>query len=126
MIKRLVDAIRGKEGYAGMAIYHDGRLIFWEALDPGLADKSRRLYEESEATFRQSLMTAVIRGFTVVTFRLSGLLVVCRLEGQFAIPPSPSEETVEYATGRQEEHPLTREEAKNEAEALLRRLLEKG
>lgn len=108
-----------------MAIYHGDRLIFWEALDPGLEEKNRRLYEESEVIFKPGLMTAVIRGFTVVTFRLADLFVVCRLEGQFSRPPAPAEENLEYTMGRQDEHPLTREEARKEAELMLGRLLGK-
>jgi len=69
-------------------------------------------------------MTSIIRGFTVATFRAGDLLIVCRFEGQFTRPPVPAEEnTAEYTPGRQMAHPMTREEAKREAELMLRRLM---
>lgn len=123
MIKRLIDAFRGREGYAGMAVYRDGLLLFCDALDPGLAEKNRRLFEQSETTFKASSMTSIIRGFTIATFRAGSLLVVCRFEGRFTRPHVPAEEETEYATGQQEEHLLTREEAKKEAELILQHLM---
>ncbi len=127
MIKRLADACRGREGYAGMAVYHNGMPLFYDAMGPDLAEKSRRLFEECEAVFKARSMAAVIRGFTVATFRTEGLLVVCRLEGRFTQVPAPAEEdTAEYATGSEEARRITREEAKREAELILRHLLGTG
>ncbi len=124
MIKRLADACRGGEGYAGMAVYHRGILLFRDGLDPDVADKCRRLFEESESVFEATRMAAVIRGFTVTAFRAESLLIVCGFEGRFTRPPELAEEgAAEYASGRQEDHPLTREEAKQEAELILRRLM---
>lgn len=123
MIKRLIDAFRGREGYAGMAVYRDGLLIFYDVLDPDLADRNRRLFEVSEATLRASRMTSIIRGFTIATFRAGSLLVVCRFEGRYTRPPVPAEEETEYAMGQQAAHLQTREEAKREAELMLRRLM---
>jgi hypothetical protein len=124
MIKRLVDALRGREGYAGMAVYHEDILLFCDAMDADLAEKNKRLYMEGENIFHAACMASVIRGFTVSTFRSGDLLVVCMFEGQFIRPPPPApEDTVQYAPGREEEHPLTREEARREAELMLQRLL---
>jgi hypothetical protein len=123
MIKRLVDFLRSREGYAGMAAYRDGLLLFSDALDADLADKARRLFEVSEADLKAAGMAAVIRGFTVAAFRAESLLIVCRFEGRFSRPPVPAEEKTEYSTGQQAAHLLTREEAKSEAELILRHLL---
>ncbi len=61
MIKRLIDSLRGRDGYAGMAIYREGTPIYCDLLDPGLADGHRRLFEESEAIFNKGRMAAVAR-----------------------------------------------------------------
>jgi hypothetical protein len=122
-IKRLIDAFRGREGYAGMAVYRDGLLLFYDVLDPDLANRSKRLFEESEVTLKASSMAAIVRGFTIAAFRAGSLLVVCRFEGRFTRPPVPVEEETEYAMGQQPAQLLTREEAKREAELLLRRLM---
>ena len=123
MIKRLADSIRNREGYAGMAVYRDDLLLFHDVLDPDLADKARRLFEESEIIFKTGGMSAVIRGFTVATFRAGSLLVVCRFGGRFTRPPVPMEEKTEYAMGQQPAHLMAREEAKRDAELMLRRLM---
>jgi hypothetical protein len=123
MIKRLIDAFRGREGYAGMAVYRDDLLLFYDILDPDLADKVKRLFEESEATLRAGSMTSIIRGFTIATFRAGSLLIVCRFEGRFTRLQVPGEEEIEYALGQQAAHLMTREEAKREAELMLRRLM---
>lgn len=126
MIKRLVDSLRNRDGYAGMAAYRDGLLIFYDAFDPVLADKARRLFEECGPALKAGSMALVIRGFTISAFREGSLLVVCRLEGRFTLPVLPEEEEAEYAMGQQEAHLMTREEARKEAELILRHLMGNG
>lgn len=123
MIKLLADSLRNRDGYAGMAVYRDDLLLFHDVLDPDLADKARRLFEESEIIFKAGGMSAVTRGFTIAAFRAGSLLVVCRFEGRFTRPPVPIEEKTEYSIGQQPAHLMTREEARRDAELTLRRLM---
>lgn len=123
MIKRLIDAFRCREGYAGMAIYRENELLFYEGLEPGFADKVRLLFEDNRTAFYTNSIIAIIRGFTVTTFRADDLLIICRLEGRFTPLPRPAAEEPEYLAGQQAAHLMTREEARREAEIMLKKLM---
>jgi hypothetical protein len=124
MLKRLIDVIRGQEGYAGMAIFLDSHKIFCEMLEPELSDKIKGIFLEGEAIFHAESMMAVIQGYTINAFMAGDALVICRLEGRFTPALRPCEEEPSYTAGHQE-HRLKRDEARKEAENILK-LLMKG
>ncbi len=122
MLKRLIDTIRGQEGYAGMAIFLDGHRIFCEVLEPELSDKIKGIFAEGAAIFRAEGMMAVIQGYTINAFMAGDAIVICRLEGRFTPALRPEEEEPSYTTGHLE-HRITREKARKEAEDILKHIL---
>lgn len=124
MIKRIVDTLRGTYGYAGVAIYRGDCLLFYEGWDPGHAGLIKKFYDGMLLPTDRIAM--VIRGYTVTLFMLGGLLVACRSEGRFTpLPPLPDEEP-EYTTGLTTSGLMARDEARKEAEAMLKALMSRG
>ncbi len=126
MIKAAIDALRAREGYAGMAAYRGGRLLFRDGLAPELADTMRSLFDQGEATFNAHTVTVVIRGYTITMFAFEDILLICRVEGRFTPISRPVEEVAEYAPGHEAVRLLAREEARKEAERTLKRLMASG
>lgn len=123
MIKALIDALRGREGYAGMAIYLGDGLLFCDGFEHALADRAKSLFSEAESSFSSHRITAVIRGFTVSAFRQDSLLVITRSEGRFTSLPLPGPEEPEYVVTGPVTRLITREEARREAEHMLGQLM---
>jgi|GEM_PF-5286244 len=123
MIKSLIDSYRCLEGYAGMAIYRDGGLLFCEGIDPDFTEKMKALFLECGSSFKSTAAMAIIRGFTISVSRLEGLLIISRFEGRFTCSPVVDPEEPEYSTGKPLARLITKEEAKKEAEYMLKQLM---
>ncbi|MDI6897494.1 hypothetical protein [Methanocella conradii] len=123
MLKHLIDTLREQEGYAGMAVYLSNRIIFYEMLEPELLNKIKTVFEEGEAILHAERMMAVIHGYTINAFKAGDALVICRLEGRFTPALQPDEEEPSYTTGHQKQRLIEREEARKEAENILKLLM---
>jgi hypothetical protein len=125
LIKRIVDAMRGADGYAGMAVYRGDGMLFSEGLEPAYADTIKALLEETGGHFPVSI-SLIVMGYTISAFMAGELLVICRYEGRFtARPPLPDAEP-EYTAGQAPPGLITKEEARKEAAAMLKMLMSSG
>jgi hypothetical protein len=106
-----------------MAIYRDGIVLFCEGIEPELAERIKTLFTEAESNFHSTCATAIIMGFTVSVNRPGDILIISRFEGRFVPSPAFIDEEVEYSTGEQLAHLITRGEASLEARQMLVRLL---
>ncbi len=126
MIKQLVDAMRGSEGYSGMAIYRGDTMLFFEGLEPSYADMIKELFEEIGAHYPAREVSLIIRGYTVRAFVAEDELVICMSEGRHAPRPAMPCGEPEYTAGQAPPGLITREEARKEATAMLKRLMSSG
>lgn len=126
MIKRIVDALRGVDGYAGMAAYSNGCMLFSEGMEPVYVGRIKELFDEAGARFPAGRMTLVIRGYTITVFMAGDILVFCRSEGWFTPLPVLSGEEPEYTAGQAPPGLITKEEARKEAAAMLKALMSSG
>ncbi len=123
MIKELIDTVRGREGYAGVAIYRGDTLLFCESLELSFAEKIKILFAENEAVYHSKVTAVMIRGFTITASMIDDLLVISRLEGRFMPAPVVTQEEPEYDVKGPEVRLITREEARKEAEIMLKHLI---
>jgi hypothetical protein len=126
MIKASVDVYREQKGYAGMAIYLGCQPLFREGIEPAFADKIKALFLEAEETFYSTRAAINILGFTVSATRKEEFLIISRFEGRFVPFPDIITEDEDYTTGEPATPLITREEARREAEHLLRQLMDAG
>ncbi len=126
MIKGLIDTFRGRDGYAGLAIYRNDVLLFCESVEPSFAEKIKQFFLENESAFQTGSTTAMIRGFTITASRLDDLLVISRLEGRFTPSPGMAQEEPEYFLKEPSARLITKEEARKEAEIMLKHLIKTG
>lgn len=126
MIKQLVDTVRGADGYAGMAVYRGGGMLFSEGLEPAYTDMIKALFEEIGGHFSARGVSLAIRGYTVRAFLAEDKLVICRSEGRFMAMPVLHDREPEYAAGQAPPGLITKEEARKEAAAMLKLLMSSG
>ncbi|WP_325376977.1 hypothetical protein [Methanocella sp.] len=126
MIKRIVDLLRSTDGYAGIAIYRGQGLLFCEGWEPSHIARVVEFYSGPASHFQAKRMTLVIQGFTITVFMAGDMLVVCRSAGRFTSIPSLPEEEPDYTAGQAPAGLISREEARKEAEAMLKVLMKHG
>lgn len=126
MIKRIVDRLRRAEGYAGMAVYRNESLLFHEGWDPGHAARIVELHRGLETRLAAKKTAVVIQGYTVSVFSSGALLVACRSAGRFTGLPALPDEEPEFTSGQAPPGLISREEARREAQAILKSLLGPG
>ncbi len=126
MIKQLVDAMRGGEGYSGIAVYRGDTMLFFEGLEPAYADTIKELFEEVGAHYPAREVSLIIRGYTVRAFVAEDGLVICRSEGRYTPRPAMPCGEPEYTAGQGPPGLITKEEARKEAAAMLKMLMSQG
>ena len=123
MIKAVIDLHRARKGYAGMAVYRDGMLLFCEGIEPDFVEMIKALFTDAETAFRSTYASAIIMGFTVSAISRGDIMIISRFEGRFVPSPDIISEDAEYSTGEPAARLITREEAKLQARHIIERLL---
>ena len=117
MIKAVIDLIRDMPGYAGMAVYFSYNCVYSDLLDRKLVDGMCDLYIES---LHAEAITAIVRGYSILAFSVDDIVVVARFEGRFSRVPAIILETDDIAPAGPAPRLISREEARREAQQLLR------
>lgn len=126
MIKPIVDLMRSTDGYAGMAIYRGRDLLFCEDWEPAHVARVVELYDGLASRFHARNTALVIKGYTINIFMAGDMLVACRSEGRFTALPALPDDAPEYTSGQAPAGLISREEARKEAEAMLKMLMKQG
>ena len=117
MIKGVIDLIRDMPGYAGMAVYLAHNCVYVDLLDRELVDGMYDLLIESSHT---KAVTAIVRGYSILAFSVGDMVAVARFEGRYFQVPTIRPEDDDIAPAESAPRLMSREEARREAEQLLR------
>ena len=122
-VKALIDAARQTPGYAGLAVFARGDVLFEEHLD--LAYASGLLALRARLACRAlpggPCLTAATSAFTFHVIDMGEMVAVLQLAGRFTGAPRLSCPEPEFAESPSARAGLpTREEVRREAEALLK------
>ena len=118
-VKALVDFARALPGYSGMMVFIADREAFADqAMDFGPNLRSLQRHFPGVAGHYPEI-TAVAGGYTYLVFDRGNLTVVLKLAGRFAALPDLSLEEPDFIDPSSLSLP-PREDARREAEALLR------
>lgn len=116
LIKEAIDRLRESPGYAGMVLYLEEETAFIEGIEPELADGLRALLPQNAKS-----ITAIMRGYSLIVLRSEDMVAIARLEGRYGTVPAITIEEDDIAIVEPVPRLMTREEARHEAEELLRR-----
>lgn len=119
LIKGVIDRARGTPGYAGMAVYYENACVYIDILDADLADGLYSLFKDA-CRSNVKAVTAIVRGYSVMAFNVGELAVVARLEGRYAATLKINAEDDDIALAEPAPCLITREEARHEAQELLK------